>query len=643
MPLKEHVNILRLEQAVTEYTAIGTTYLVSREEDSEGNFICYAVTNSKGRVEKTVFDENKADVAIQAAIDNLPTTGKVLLSAGNFYISSPITFKVTPYDVSPYYYWRSRVLEGMGQQATYILIATDLADFALTVTYPDGMGSGFELRNFTIVDKDQRTYNADGILIDEVNSGIIDSVYLAGIAGYGIRMRIGQDIHISDTHVRTCGDAGNSKAAVALHSIDSSTYTNNIRFTRCWIERNYYRMVECDSYPRWCYFVNTKFHGRGSNGSEDYLVYLDGKYHIISSCEFTYAPNSCLYIDGERSKVEGSLILDWGEAAEAYGAELHGTENSLAGNTIAAGQAGIAVLAIGGGPVSDNVIRGVSGYDCIDLRRGTVEGNNVNGGNVGINQDGANKVEILSNTVSGSGGAGIYIRGAAASVAVNGNTVRDCGADGISSVCGDISIIGNTVLDCSGSQGIHSTGQGAIIGNKVVRSNTPINNGADNSTITGNHIDGDIINTGKNVLIQNNPGYLGVGETRTFSKTVNYDDSSPVTVCNVEDGYAVTDVWVEVTTTWDGGANQNLQIGDGGDVDGFLCAQGGTNNAIDLTTTGYYGIEHDLREAYLWDDANAHARTKVYTGSDTIDASITPDGATQGQAIVYVKVTRIGG
>lgn len=145
------------------------------------------------------------------------------------------------------------------------------------------------------------------------------------------------------------------------------------------------------------------------------------------------------------------------------------------------------------------------------------------------------------------------------------------------------------------------------------------------------------------IIIKNNEGLIGDGEERIARKTVNYNDASPVTVCNVENGYAITDVWVEVTTTWDGGASQNLQIGDGDDVDGFLCAINGTNNAIDLTTTGYYGIEHDMREAYLWDDTNAHARTKVYTGSDTIDATITPDGATQGQAIVYVKIVRIGG
>jgi len=133
---------------------------------------------------------------------------------------------------------------------------------------------------------------------------------------------------------------------------------------------------------------------------------------------------------------------------------------------------------------------------------------------------------------------------------------------------------------------------------------------------------------------------LGGGEEFTYRKTINYDDASPVTVCDIEDGYAVTAVWVEVVTTFDDTGPQTIDIGDGGDPDGFLA-----NANINLGVAGYYGIEADNRGDYLWDAANSHSRTKVYTGSDTIDATIgagNSDG-TQGQAIVYVKVTRIGG
>jgi len=139
------------------------------------------------------------------------------------------------------------------------------------------------------------------------------------------------------------------------------------------------------------------------------------------------------------------------------------------------------------------------------------------------------------------------------------------------------------------------------------------------------------------VHISNNQGCVGIGETRTFRKTVNYNDTSPVAICSVEDGYAVTDVWVEVVTTFND-AGAALNIGDGGDPDGFLPAAN-----IDLTTAGYYGIEADSRGAYLWDAVNAHARTRVYTGSDTVDCTITKTNGTQGVAIVYVKLTRIGG
>ena len=136
--------------------------------------------------------------------------------------------------------------------------------------------------------------------------------------------------------------------------------------------------------------------------------------------------------------------------------------------------------------------------------------------------------------------------------------------------------------------------------------------------------------------------FLSRAETQTFRKTVNYDDTSPVAICAVKDGYAVTDVWVEVTTTFDD-VGAKLKIGDGGNILGFLCSADGTNNVIDLTSAGYYGVNDDQREAYLWDNINSHRIQKVYTASDTIDATITKTDGSQGQAIVYVKITRIGG
>lgn len=133
----------------------------------------------------------------------------------------------------------------------------------------------------------------------------------------------------------------------------------------------------------------------------------------------------------------------------------------------------------------------------------------------------------------------------------------------------------------------------------------------------------------------NDYDYLSVGETRVYKKIVNYDDTSPVVCATVADGYCVTEVWVEVTTTFDDGGAA-LDIGDGNDADGFLATA-----KIDLTTAGYYGFEADDGGAYLWDAGNTHRRQKIYTGADTIDCTITKTDGTQGVAIVYTKVTRI--
>jgi len=102
--------------AVTEYTTRTATYIVSREEDAAGNFICYAVTNSKGYLERAFPDENNAGAAIQYAIDALPSIGgKVMLSKGAFKVTRTKTVII---DVSA-----NCVLEGQGLYSTIIEVA----------------------------------------------------------------------------------------------------------------------------------------------------------------------------------------------------------------------------------------------------------------------------------------------------------------------------------------------------------------------------------------------------------------------------------------------------------------------------------------------------------------------------------------
>lgn len=220
-------------------------------------------------------------------------------------------------------------------------------------------------------------------------------------------------------------------------------------------------------------------------------------------------------------------------------------------------------------------------------------------------------------------------------------------------------IIGNTVHDNCSSY--HNTRDGFRIFNSTycIVANNMFNDGLEggdqqygfreasgcdynlvvDNDCRGNQTGGMII-SGVNTVASGNMGYLGINETRTFSQVVNYDDASPVVVANVEDGYAVTDVWVEVTVIFNDTGPQTLDVGDGGNNSGFMA-----NANINLGVVGYYGYEADDRGAYLWDNVNSHERDYVYTGNDTVDCFIGAGNAdgTQGQAIIYVKVTRIGG
>lgn len=100
-------------------------------------------------------------------------------------------------------------------------------------------------------------------------------------------------------------------------------------------------------------------------------------------------------------------------------------------------------------------------------------------------------------------------------------------------------------------------------------------------------------------------------------------------ITSVADGYCVKDVWIEITTTYDGDAV--ITVGDGNDTDGFL-ADAGINQGV----TGYYGTDPATRGAYL-----VGGLDKIYTGADTVDATITSTTGSQGAATVYVHITRL--
>jgi len=131
--------------------------------------------------------------------------------------------------------------------------------------------------------------------------------------------------------------------------------------------------------------------------------------------------------------------------------------------------------------------------------------------------------------------------------------------------------------------------------------------------------------------------YADGGIVHVVSQEVNFDDGSPVAIATVADGYMVTCVIVEVTTTWDG--NGTIVIGDGADPDGYM-----EDGNITQGAAAYYGWHHDDRGAYLWHSAGAgtgHDDCKIYTGADTIDATLVAGTSTQGVATVYIHLIRL--
>lgn len=133
---------------------------------------------------------------------------------------------------------------------------------------------------------------------------------------------------------------------------------------------------------------------------------------------------------------------------------------------------------------------------------------------------------------------------------------------------------------------------------------------------------------------------IELGNTKTFTRgvyvvsgTIDFNDAAPVAIATVGDGYAVVDVYVEVTTTFDG-ATPLIEVGDGGSITGFLQLGGASPG-----TLGYYGDDVATRGAYLWDGTSS--QRKIYTGADTVDARYSATAPSQGEATIFVVIQKL--
>jgi len=125
-------------------------------------------------------------------------------------------------------------------------------------------------------------------------------------------------------------------------------------------------------------------------------------------------------------------------------------------------------------------------------------------------------------------------------------------------------------------------------------------------------------------------GHFYFGQ-RWVKKTVNYNDTSPVTVVSLPAKSIVTDIIVEVRTAWNGATPGTIDIGDASDADGFM-----TNAQIDPTVTGWKGQNPEDRGAYLYDSVDNHVLRHVYSSATDVIATLVVNDSTQGVADIYL-------
>ena len=120
-------------------------------------------------------------------------------------------------------------------------------------------------------------------------------------------------------------------------------------------------------------------------------------------------------------------------------------------------------------------------------------------------------------------------------------------------------------------------------------------------------------------------------------KTIAYDDTSPVTIFAVDDGYVAHAVLVNVTETWDDGSKA-FEVGYTADADAFI-----TDLGAALETGKYYGIEDDYWGARLYDATDKHQKLYVFSAATNIIATFvgTGNSGSQGECDVWVQISRL--
>lgn len=120
-------------------------------------------------------------------------------------------------------------------------------------------------------------------------------------------------------------------------------------------------------------------------------------------------------------------------------------------------------------------------------------------------------------------------------------------------------------------------------------------------------------------------------------KEIVYDDTSPVTIMSIGEGYVVHHVLVNVSDAWDDGSKAFV-VGHGSDDNAFI-----TDLGAALATPKFYGFDNTYWGVRLYNSTDKHQKLWVADGSYDLQAAFTGtgNGGSQGRCYVYIMLSRL--
>ena len=298
----------------------------------EGN--TYFAKNSNGKIE---FSGTNASQVIQAALDALPNGGKIHISQGDYYLSSPIWIK---YD--------GIVLTGesVGSDSGYGTIlraSTSLNDFIFKIQSTDGsILQRITIRDLFIHGGRSSSYTNDGILINKTMEIHMENVIIQGFIGYGMALyQVWQGVFV-DVRIYSCGDASTEKPMLLIH-YGTTDNSNELDFIGCRIGICYYDAVHIIGSPdngdttwnRQISFVGgILYHSAGESDYRCFMinysryiyftdVMLGGKNNLIANSRMIFF-TTCRFETGTLSSDEYLVILHGDATGNTQGILFNG-------------------------------------------------------------------------------------------------------------------------------------------------------------------------------------------------------------------------------------------------------------------------------------------------------------------------------